>query len=358
MRVHVRSSVIAGLAIVGISALVMAPLPPQAHQAHQAHTAPTVAREVRLTAAPELGAIPFAFIRNQFEYCSVVCPYAVQGAITEPIASAQAPATFLGSLASTGSLLRAIGAAAASVTGPANTAATPIINNDLGLILPKAQHALSVAVVEAINVALSPGDFLNAVQTGRRRILGALNQPMGPPTTPTGARNILQVVAVETINVASAVLFQAGEMLLLGVVQTADAAAQELARSGDPAAALTAGATQAARVVGAAGERVTSAVNTAVTHISNSLADPFPSASTARTTAPKVEATTSVPPNRAEMKPDASGQKPDHKPTVGDGPDQSSATSSAVAASSTDGSSNDSATPSAKKNTMKSGPPR
>jgi hypothetical protein len=355
MRVHVRSSVIAGLAIVGISALVMAPLPPQAHHAH---TAPTVAREVRLTAAPELGAIPFAFIRNQFEYCSVVCPYAVQGAITEPIASAQAPATFLGSLASTGSLLRAIGAAAASVTGPANTAATPIINNDLGLILPKAQHALSVAVVEAINVALSPGDFLNAVQTGRRRILGALNQPMGPPTTPTGARNILQVVAVETINVASAVLFQAGEMLLLGVVQTADAAAQELARSGDPAAALTAGATQAARVVGAAGERVTSAVNTAVTHISNSLADPFPSASTARTTAPKVEATTSVPPNRAEMKPDASGQKPDHKPTVGDGPDQSSATSSAVAASSTDGSSNDSATPSAKKNTMKSGPPR
>ena len=147
------------------------------------------------------------------------------------------PTTFLGSLASTGSPLKAIGAAAASVTGPANAAVTPLINNDVFLVVPKAFHALDVAVVEAINVGaavLTPGQFLQVVQNGRTNILGALNQPVGPPTTPTGATNILQVVAVEAINVATAVAFQAGELLLAGVVQTADAAAQELARSGDP----------------------------------------------------------------------------------------------------------------------------
>ena len=197
-----------------------------------------------MTAAPALGAIPLAFIRNQFQYCSLICPFAVQGAITVPIAAVQTPTTLLGSLASTGSPLKAIGAAAASVTGPANAAVTPLINNDVFLVVPKAFHALDVAVVEAINVGaavFTPGEFLQAVQNGRTNILAALNQPVGPPTTPTGATNILQVVAVEAVNVTTAVAFQAGELLLAGVVQTADAAAQELAQSGDPAAALAAG---------------------------------------------------------------------------------------------------------------------
>jgi hypothetical protein len=356
MRAHVRSLVTAGLATVGIGALVMAPLPPP-----EPHTPPTVVREVELTAAPELGAIPLAFIRNQFQYCSLICPYAIQGAITVPIAAAQAPATFVGSFASTGDLLKAIGATAASVTGPANAAVTPLINNDVFLVVPKAFHALDVAIVEAFNVAgavFTPGEFINAVQTGRSNILNALNQPVGPPSTPTGARNILQVVTVEAVNVTTAVAFQAGELLLAGVVQIADAAAQELARSGDPAAALAAGATQAGQVAATASAPVVSAVNTAVTNVSNSLADPFPSPSTARTTAPKVQATTTVRPHRAEVKPAASRRKPDGKPTVVNAPDQSSAASSKVSDSSTAGSSNDRPTPSAKKNTMKSGPPR
>ena len=246
----------------------------------------TVVREVRLAASPPLGAIPAAFIRNQLEYCGVICPHVVRGAITVPIAAALSPVTFLGALGSTQSISRAIGVAAASVTGPANAAVTPIIVNDLDLVLPKAQHALNVAIVEAFNVGAAlpqPGEVPQAVQNARSRILDALNEPMGPPTTPTGARNILQVVTVETVNVASAVVFQAGELLLLGVVQTADATAQELAQSGDPAAALAAGVNQAGTVINAAGGRVASAVDTALTNISDSLNDPFPS--TATTTA-------------------------------------------------------------------------
>lgn len=282
MRAHIRSSVIVGIAIAGISALVVAPSapPPQ-------HSPPPVVREVALTAAPALGAIPLAFIRNQFQYCSLICPFAVQGAITVPIGAAQAPANFLGSLASTGSPLKAIGAAFASVTGPANAAATPLFNNDVFLVVPKAFHALDVAIVEAFNVGaavFTPGDFVQAVQNARTNILHALDQPVGPPTTPTGARNILQVVTVEAVNVTTAVLFQAGELLLLGVVQTADAAAQELARSGDPAAALSAGAAQAGKVINESAGIVASAVDTAVTNIRNSLNDRFPSMAT--TTSP------------------------------------------------------------------------
>jgi hypothetical protein len=276
MRARLRSSVIAGIAIAGISALVMAPSPPPP----QPHPAPTVTRDVRLTAAPALGAIPLAFIRNQFQYCSLICPFAVQAAITVPIAAAQAPVALLGSLASTGSPLKALGAALASVTGPANAAATPLFNNDVFLVVPKAFHALDVAVVEAFNVGAAvfmPGELLQAIQNGRTNILDALNQPVGPPTTPTGASNILQVAAVEAVNVTTAVAFQAGELLLLGVIQTADAAARELARSGDPVAALAAGAAQAGKVINQAGGIVAAAVNTAVTNIHNSLNDPFPS---------------------------------------------------------------------------------
>jgi hypothetical protein len=278
----------------------------------------------------------------------------------------------VGSFAATGNLLKAIGAAAASVTGSANAAVTPLINNDVFLVVPKAFHALDVTIVEAFNVGaavFTPGDFVQAVQTGRTNILNALNQPVGPPTTPTGARNILQVLTVEAVNVTTAVAFQAGELLLAGVVQVADAAAQELARSGDPAAAVAAGATQAGHVLATASAPVVSAVNTAVTNISESLADPFPS--TAKTTAPKGQTTTTVRPHRVEVKPDDGsseapnvglkhtlGQKPSHNPTLGDGPNQVSSSTSTVKDSSTEGDSNDSATPSAKKNTMNSGPPR
>ena len=264
-------SVIAAAGIGALTVTAMTP-PPEIHS-------PPAVHDVRLAAAPTLGAIPAAFLRNQFQYCEVICPHAVQGAVTVPVAAAQLPTTFLGALQTTGSLLKSIGVAAASVTGPANAAAEPIIENDLSLVLPKAQNALQVAVVQAFNVGtavLVPGELLPAVDTARTRILAALDQPLGAPLGPTGARNVLQVVAVETINVASAVVFQAGELVVLGVVQTAHAVAQELADTGDPAAALAAGAVQANEVADAAGGRVVTAVDTAVTNIRSALNDPFP----------------------------------------------------------------------------------
>jgi hypothetical protein len=306
MRAHVRSSVIAGIAVAGIGALAIAPMAPPPER----HAPPTVVRDVQLTAAPALGAIPLAFIRNQFQYCSLICTFAVQGAITVPTGAAAAPATFLGSLASTGNVFKAIGSAAASVTGPADAAVTPLINNDVFLVVPKAFHALDVAIVEGFNVGgavFTPGEFIQAIQNGRTNILGALNQPVGPPTTPTGATNILQVVSVEAVNVTTAVAFQAGELLLVGVVQIADAAAQELAQSGDPAAALAAGAMRAGQVISSATAPVVAAVDTAVTNIRNSLADPFPSAAKTTTTTLSVAVPTvkNDEPKKHETKKDA-----------------------------------------------------
>jgi hypothetical protein len=326
----IRSSVIAGIAMIGIGALAVAPQAPPP----QPHEMPTVSREVQLTAAPAIGAIPLAFIRNQFQYCSLICPFALQGAITVPLAAVQTPATFLGSLGATGNIFRAVGAAAASVTGPANAAVTPLIDNDVFLVVPKAFHALDVAVVEAFNVGaavLTPGEFLQAVQTGRANILNALNQPVGTPTTPTGARNIIQVVSVEALNVTTAVAFQAGELLLAGVVQVADAAAQELAQSGDPAAALAAGATRAGQVISEASAPVASAVNNAVTNIRQSLADPFPSTSTAKkdvsTSTAKDEATST-----AKDEPTSTAKKDDSTPTAKDEPTPTTKDTSATAA--------------------------
>jgi len=252
MRAHIRSSVISGIATIGIGALAVAPMAPPP----EPHAPPIVSRDVQLTAAgPLLGAIPLAFIRNQIQYCSLICPFAVQLATTVPIAAAQTPVTFVDALASTRSPLKAIGIAAASVTGSANAAITPLINNDVFLVVPKAFHALDVAIVEGFNVAgavLTPGEFIQAVQTGRTNILNALNQPVGPPTTPTGATNILQVVSVAAVDVTTAVAFQAGELLLAGVVQIADASAQELAQTGHPAAALAAGVAETRQVVATA----------------------------------------------------------------------------------------------------------
>ena len=365
MRAPGRLSVVACLAV-AFTAAAMAP-PPQPSDPRP------VTQDVRLAAAPVLGAIPLAFVRNQFQYCSLICTYAVQGAVTVPIAAAQTPTTFVGSLASTGSLFKAFGAAAASVTGPANAATTPLINNDVFLVVPKAFHALDVAVVEAFNVAgavLTPGQLVDAIQTGRTNILRALKQPVGPPTTPTGATNILQVVSVEVINVTTAVAFQAGELLLAGVVQAADATAQELARSGNPASALNAGAAQATQTLATAGGIVREAVDTAVTNVRDSLGDPFPA--TARVAATEADPPAArdaaparptsnrtsrhaTPVNVADEHPEADNvERADHSrvsSSTASGPSGVSGRSRACC-------SNDNATPSAKKNRMNSGPPK
>jgi hypothetical protein len=167
-----------------------------------------------------------------------------------PTGGVQAPATFPGSLASTGNIFKGIGGAAASVTGPADDAVTPLINNDVFLVVPRAFHALDVAVVEAFNVGgavLTPGDFIQAVQTGRTNILGALNQPGGPADDPDGPP-------------------RTGP-------RRRRAATGAVRRSRCRAAA---GATRAGQVISSASAPVAAGVNTAVTDIGNALHDPFP----------------------------------------------------------------------------------
>lgn len=221
------------------------------------------------SAAP--GAIPLAFLRNQGQYCSLICPYVVQGAVTVPLGVLQVPTVFL----SASSLPRAIGAAAAAVTGPADVAAEGIILNDVDHVVPKAFNNLEVAVVQLSDVGsaiVTPGRLPAAIGTARREILDALSQPLPPPDpTQTGATTLPQVVAVETIKVSAAVAFEAGELVLLGVVQTADAGAQELARTGNPSAAVTAAVGEADTVVRVAANIVTDSVNTATKNIGAAL---------------------------------------------------------------------------------------
>ena len=115
-------------------------------------SAPTVTREVRLaaTAVPPGGLIT-SFLGNQAIYCSLICPYLLQGVVTVPVALLQSPGVFVTGLQS-GSVLKAIGAAAASVTGTANAAATPAILKDGTIVAPRALNALEVAVVGVLSI--------------------------------------------------------------------------------------------------------------------------------------------------------------------------------------------------------------
>lgn len=276
MYARVHSAVLSTVAAASIGAVAIAPVTPPA----QLVAPRVVGEQVRLAAAPAFGAIPIAFLQNQATYCSLICPFLVQGAVTVPLGVVQAPVAFLNSLGANGSLTRAIGAAAAAVTGPANTAAEGIILNDVFHVVPKAFNNLEVTVVQLSDVGaalLTPGQLPAAIDTARQTILTALHQPLPPPDpTQTGAHTLPQVVAVEAIKVSAAVAFQAGELVLLGVVQTANAGAQALAETGNPVAAVEAAANQAADVVHVASTIVKDSVDTAVTNIRAAAAHEFP----------------------------------------------------------------------------------
>jgi len=264
-RAH--SAVLSTVTAASIGAAVVAPVAPPA----QLVSPRVVSEQVRLAAAPPLGAIPVAFLQNQATYCSLICPFVVRGAVTVPLGVVQAPVAFLNSLGTNGSLTRAIGAAAAAVTGPADTAAEGIILNDVFRVVPKAFNNLEVTVVQVSDVGvalLTPGRLPGAIDTARQTILTALHQPLPPPDpTQTGAHTLPQVVAVEAIKVSAAVAFQAGELLLLGVVQAANAGAQELAQTVNLVAAVEAAASQAADVVNVASSIVKASVATAATNM-------------------------------------------------------------------------------------------
>ncbi|CAN5621770.1 hypothetical protein BH09ACT7_BH09ACT7_40540 [soil metagenome] len=286
MRSAIASSALATAAIASLTAAAIAPLtrPPDIRGVPASH-------EVRLTAASiPPGAIPAAFLRNQITYCGLICPSVVQLVTTVPIGVLQSPFAFVAALQS-GSILKAVGSAAESVTAPADAATTGIITPDVFIVVPKAFKALDVTVVQVFDVAaavLDPATLGPAVETAREQILNALDQPATRPPSdlPTGAEGLVQVVAVEGINVASAVAFQAGELLLAGAVHVANVTATELARTGAVGEALGAGFSTADAVVTQARGIVTAAVNTAVTNVGNALHDPPPSTADNTTISP------------------------------------------------------------------------
>jgi hypothetical protein len=303
MSASVRTGFLRGSAATAIVALSIVPLAPRIVDRVPTVTAP----DIELAAAP-IGAIPLAFLRNQLTFCSLICPFIVQGVVTVPIGLAEAPGTFLQTLLQTRDLAGALGAAAAAVTVPANTAAEGIIDNDLNLVLPKAQNTLEVAIVQLMDLAslqTTPG-------AARDTILQALNQPPGMPTIPVRAQGLLQVATVEAVNVASAVAFQAGETLLLGVVQSANATATTLATTHSVRAAITAGLDSARTTLSTARTQVSTAVNTAITNVRHAAGQPVSAVSNA-TTAVERPASAAVKTQRQVSHSDKAGRGVAHR---------------------------------------------
>jgi hypothetical protein len=291
MRDLVRSSVNTGIAITAAGALAITPAALPA----EPHSPPTVVAGVRLSAAttlmpatPPLGALVQQFLANQVTDCSLICPFIIQGATQPLINFAIIPVTFAAELSSGQPLLQAIALTDATVSGAANAALTGIITNDLNAALPRAQHSLEVAVVGLIDIGTTaitqPGNLLQAINTARTDLFGALQQPPGP--TPPAVHNALEAAAVRVIEVASAITFQAPERLLLGVTQAADALFTTLGNTGNVGAAL-----------GAAGASVATTVSESVAFIRHALTEPIPISAAATMTAvdkTKVDTTTTT----------------------------------------------------------------
>jgi hypothetical protein len=231
-----------------------------------------VVRDVRLaaTTVPPGGLIT-GFLNNQITYCSIICPLLVQTAVTPFVATLQTPGTFLTALQA-GDLLKAIGVAAASVTGPTNAAAAAAILADGTIPAPRALNAFEVAVVGLLNVIPAAAGGLPgiaaALQTARQDTFDALTLPVIPnqPST-VMPHGVVQVAVVSALNVVGAIIFPAFNHILSGAFQVPDAVAQELAATGDPVRALAAGVNAATAAVSAAGADIAASVVKAVNDI-------------------------------------------------------------------------------------------
>jgi hypothetical protein len=272
MHVQNRSHVAVaatGMAAVGIVAMATAQLAPPAH----IEPLPAVAHDVRLAATQvPPGGLLTSFLSNQVVYCSFICPPLINTGVTAAVSSLNAPVAFITGLQS-GNVLKAVGAAAASVTGPTNTALKAAIDADTTFAVPKASNAFEVAVIGLLNVPPAAAGGLPAVaaaiETAREQTFEALNLPV-PVTDPDPSampNGVVQVAALGAIRVGEAVIFPAFNDVLQATVAVPNAAAQELAASGDPARAAVAGVTAAAAATGAAANTVGNAVVAAVNDV-------------------------------------------------------------------------------------------
>ena len=265
LHAGVTATAIAVVGIVGMAAVPLAPVT-------QSQPPPTVAQNVRLTAATvPPGGLLTSFLGNQLIYCSLICPLLVQTAVTPVVTSLAAPGTFLTALQS-GDLLKAIGVAAASVTGPTNAAAEAAIVTDGSIPAKRALNAFEVGVVGLLNIvpaaAGGPAGILAAIETFRQDTFTALNLPIMPNPAPTVMpHGVVQVAVVGALNVVGAVIFPAFNHVLSGAFETPDAVAQELAATGNPALAVAAGVNTAAGEVTAAVTDIADSVVAAVNSI-------------------------------------------------------------------------------------------
>jgi hypothetical protein len=294
-----------GIAVVGIAAMAATPLAPVTQS--QSHA--TVTQDVRLAAATvPPGGLLTSFLGNQVIYCSLICPLLIQTAVTPAVTTLAAPGTFLTALQS-GNLFKAIGVAAASVTGPTNAAAEQAILVDSEIPAQRALNAFEVGVVGLLNIVPGaagglPG-IVTAIQTFRQDTFTALNLPIMPNPAPTVMpQGVLQVAVVGGLNVVGAVIFPGFNHILSGAFETPDAIAQELAATGNPVRAVAAGVNTAAGEVTAALTDIADSVVTAVNSIraasgqsllANRGTQPQNSATTATATATTTTTTTTAP---------------------------------------------------------------
>lgn len=315
--------VTAGMAAITATAVVAAPLVP----AVPPPSLPTISHEVALaaTSVPPGGLIT-SFLHNQTVYCSIICPLLAQTGVTALTTTLQAPGTFLAAL-SAGDVLKAIGAAAASVTGPTEAAAQKAIDADAAIPAQRALNAFEVGVVGLLNVLPAvqnglPG-IASALQKAREDTFNALNLPFVPNPTPTvQPHGVFQVAVVGAIDVVAAVIFPAFNDVLAGVFEVPDAMAQELAKSGNPVRALAAGIRTAAGVVAAAGKVIAQAVVKAVDDVRDAAGAQAVTATrvTPKTVAPATATLTVTTPKTTTSKAPKTPEPASSPATVGDGP--------------------------------------
>ncbi len=227
--------------------------------------------DVRL-AATEVppGGLITSFLGNQLIYCSAICGPLVVTAVTAAVTTVQTPVVFVGALGS-GNLFKAIGVTAASVTGPTTAALAAAIDADVTVAVPKASNAFEVGVIGLLNVVPAaagglPG-IITAIQAVRQDTFDALNLPVpvtGPTVMPHG---VVQVAALSAIRVGEAIIFPAFNDALLATIAVPNAAAQELAATGDPVQAVAAGVDSAVGSVTAAVNVVAGSVVTGIKDI-------------------------------------------------------------------------------------------
>ncbi|KAB7760274.1 hypothetical protein MMUC44124_08425 [Mycolicibacterium mucogenicum DSM 44124] len=291
------------LAATAVAVAVIAPAPP-APPAAGDPSPPAVTREIRLTATVPPGGLITSFVKNQGIYCSIICPLLAQTVTTGVTTTLQEPAVFLAALPANGPL-KALGIAAASMTGPTAAAMDKAIDADAAIPAKRALNAFEVGVVGLLNIPpaipAGPGAVLNAFQQFRQQTYDALNAPVVRNPEPTVMpRGVFQVAVIGVINVVAAVIFPGFNFFLAGAFHVPDAVAQELAKSGNPLRAAMAGVQTAVGVVTNAGNVVANTIVTEVNKVRTAAMQPGGFTPVA---APKSVTTSAVTPDLSQTPP-------------------------------------------------------